>query len=119
MRGTTVLAAALLLAAAPVAAQQYTWNEDRPDGVAPAGIWGDRTLAKGTAEVGYRFAHSTARGIHLGQADIDEASVLDLGFTFVPLERTVQAHVASVGFGVTDYLTLMATGGWVQVNRTT
>lgn len=119
MRGTTVLAAALLLAAAPVGAQQYTWSEDRPDGVAPAGIWGDRTLPRGTVEVGYRFAHATARGLKFGILDVTEPSVLELGFTFVPLERTLEAHVGTVGVGVTDWLTLAATGAWVTKNRTT
>lgn len=117
MRGTTVLAAALLLAAAPVGAQQYTWNEDRPDGVAPAGILGDRTLAKGTVEVGYRFGHSTARGLKLGKVDLSEESALELGFLFVPLERTLEAHVATVGVGVTDWITVTATGGWAKKSR--
>jgi hypothetical protein len=119
MRGTTVLAAALLLAAAaPVAAQQYTWTDDRPDGVAPVGIWGDHTLPAGTVEGGYRFTHATARGLVFGKQVATEESVLALGFNFVPIERTVQSHIAQVGIGVTDWLTVNARGGWIAKNRT-
>ena len=120
MRGTTVLAAALLLAAAaPAAAQQYTWSDDRPDGVAPIGIWGDHMVRAGSLEGGYKFTHATASGLVFGKNDVTEASVLELGFNFVPLERTVQMHEADVAVGVTDWLTVAARGGWVTINRTT
>lgn len=55
MRGIPLLAATLLLAAAPVSAQEYVWNADRPDGVARVGIHADRPLAGGTLRVDYRF----------------------------------------------------------------
>ena len=119
MRGTTVLAAALVLAAAPVGAQQYMWTEDRPDGVAPAGISADRTLSGGTLEIAYRFAHLNARGLQFGKANVLEAEVLALGFSFVPLERTIEAHMVSVGLGLTDQLTLLGSAAWLQKNRTT
>ena len=119
MRGTTVLAAALFLAAAPLAAQEYVWTEDRPDGVAPAGITADRTLPGGTLEVAYRFGQRTSRGLTFGTASVLEDEVLDLGFTFVPIERTVNAHLFTVGFGVTEAITAMASAAWVEKNRTT
>ena len=98
MRGTIVLAAALLLTAVPLGAQEHVWTEDRPDGVAPAGISADRTLAAGAIEVSYRYGQRNARGMRFGTATIAETDVLDLGFRFVPLERTVNAHMVSVGF---------------------
>jgi hypothetical protein len=119
MRGTTVLAAALLLAAAPLGAQEYEWSEDRPDGVAPAGISADRTLPTGTLEVGYRFGRNNARGLKFGTASVLETEILELGFTFVPLERTTDAHRVVVGFGITDELTVVGSAAWIQKNRTT
>ena len=119
MRGTTVLAAALFLAAAPLGAQEYTWTEDRPDGVAPPGIRADRTLPSGTMEIAYRFSHANAEGLKFGDQDVFESDVLGLGFTFVPLERTSEAHWVSLGFGVTERITVMGSAAWVQNDRTT
>lgn len=119
MRGTPVLAAAFVLAAAPAAAQQIEWSEDRPDAVAPVGIVGDRTLPRGTAELAYRFAHSSARGLRFGTDDVLESDLLDLGFTFVPTRRTVNAHMVTAGLGLTDQVTVLASVAWLEKNRTT
>ena len=119
MHGTTVLAATLFLAAAPAAAQEYVWNADRSDGVAPIGIPTDRTLEGDTIKVGYRFAHMDARGLKFGEADVLETDVLDLGFTFVPLSRTADAHLVTLGWGLTDALTLRVSGGYVTKTRET
>ena len=119
MRGTTVLAAALFLAAAPLGAQETMWTEDRPDGVAPAGITADRTLPSGILEIAYRFGHANAEGLRFGNQTVFEQDVLGLGFTFVPLERTSDVHWASLGFGIRDDITLMASGAWIEHNRTT
>ena len=119
MRGTTVLAAALFLAAAPLGAQEYVWTEDRPDGVAPAGITADRTLPGGVLELAYRFGHASAQGLRFGNQTVVESEVLGLGFTFVPVERTSDMHWASLGLGLRDDITVMASGGWVEFNRTT
>jgi hypothetical protein len=119
MRGTTVLAAALLLAAAPLGAQEYVWTEDRPDGVAPPGIWSDRTLPGETLEVLYRYGHLNARGLRFGEVELLGSDVRDLGFTFVPVERTLDAHMFGVGVGITDAFTVAARAAWLEKNRTT
>lgn len=119
MRGTPVLAAALFLVAAPLGAQEYVWNDDRPDGVAPIGIAADRTLPAGTLEVGYRFGHADARGLRFGEEQVLELDVLDLGFTFVPLSRTSNSHIVTLGYGILDDLTVMASGGYTSRTRET
>jgi hypothetical protein len=119
MRGTTVLAAALFLAAAPLGAQEYVWTEDRPDGVAPVGITGDRTLPAGTLEVGYRFGRNNARGLRFGTDNVLETEVLNLGFTFVPLERTTDSHRVVAGLGLTEQLSVVGSVAWIEKNRTT
>ena len=116
MRGITLLVAALALVA-PAGAQEYTWTADRPDGVAPVGISTDRTLAGGALEVAYRFARMEAIGLKFGNHPFSEGDALDL-FTFVPLERASEAHIVTVGLGLTDAITLSGTGAWVMKTRT-
>jgi hypothetical protein len=116
MRGTTVLVAALALVAAPAGAQEYTWTADRPDGVAPIGITNDRNLTGGGVEIGYRFARSEASGLKFGNQIFDLGEALEL-FTFVPVEATAESHIVHVGYGLSDGLTLSATGGWVTKTR--
>jgi len=111
MRGTLVLTAALSIAAAPVGAQVFVWNADRPDGASPVGIAADRTLDKGSVRVGYRFMRMKAQGLKFGADQLSDLDALDLGFTFIPVRRTIDVHAVAVGIGVTDGLTLRASGG--------
>ena len=119
MRGTLVLTAALSIAAAPVGAQVFVWNADRPDGASPVGIAADRTLDKGSVRVGeaddgYRFMRMKAQGLKFGADPLSDLDALDLGFTFIPVRRTIDVHAVAVGIGVTDGLTLRASGGWTS-----
>ncbi len=116
MRGTTVLAAALVLIAAPAGTQEYTWTADRPDGVAPVGIGVDRTLPSGAFELSYRYARMEAAGLKLGSEAFDFFDALDL-FTFVPEARSAEAHLVTLGFGATDAVTLSLSGSWVEKRR--
>ncbi len=43
-----------------------------------------------------------------------ETDALDLGFTFVPLEITAQSHSVTLGYGITDQLTVFASGGYLM-----
>ena len=114
MRGIILLTAALSLAAAPAGAQVFVWNADRPDGASPVGIVADRTLAKGSVQTRYRFMRMKAQGLRSGADQLADLDALDLGFSFVPVRRTVDVHMVSVGIGVTDDLTLRASGGWTS-----
>ena len=114
MRGIPLLTVALMLAAAPASAQEYVWNVDRPDGVAPVGIAADRALQDHTAQVGYRFMRMKAQGLKFGADPLLELDALDLGYTFVPVRRTIDVHLVTLGVGITDDLTLLASGGWTS-----
>lgn len=116
MRGTTLLATALILSAAPVGAQQFVWTADRPDGVAPVGIAADRTLPGGALEVGYRFGRMDAEGLKFGTDPFTELDALEI-FEFAPLTRTVEGHTLTLGYGITDDFTVMLSGGWVSKTR--
>ena len=118
MRGTTVLVAALaLVGARGLGAQEYTWSIARPDAVAPVGIRNDRTLVEGNLELAYRFARMEATGLKFGKALFEVTDALEL-FSFVPVEGAAEAHIVNVGYGVTDDVTLTATGGWATKHRT-
>ena len=114
MRGTLLLTAALSLAAAPAGAQVFVWNADRPDGASPVGIAADRTLDRRSVRVSYRFMRMKAQGLRSGPDELADLDALDLGFSFVPVRRTIDVHMVSVGIGVTDALTLRASGGWTS-----
>lgn len=104
--------------AAPAAAQDHQWTDDRPDAVAPVGIIADRTLAAGALEVGYRFSNVDAEGIKSGPDRLGEDDVLRI-FQFVPIARSVDTHVLTLGYGVDDDITVMANLGYVSKRRET
>lgn len=104
--------------AAPAAAQDHQWTDDRPDAVAPVGIIADRTLAAGALEVGYRFSNMDAEGIKSGPDRLGEAEVLGI-FQFVPIASSVDTHVLTLGYGVNDDVTVMANLGYVSKRRET
>ncbi|MBW3535704.1 MAG: hypothetical protein KY453_10915, partial [Gemmatimonadetes bacterium] len=104
--------------AAPAAAQEHQWTSDRPDGVAPVGIIADRTLAAGALEVGYRFSNMDAEGIKSGPDRFSEAQVLGI-FDFVPVSRSIDTHVLTLGYGLNDDVTVMANLGWISKRRET
>ena len=114
MRGTLLFTAALSLAAAPAGAQVFLWNADRPDGASPVGIVADRTLARGSVQTSYRFMRMKAQGLRSGPDPLSDLDALDLGFAYVPVRRTVDVHTVSVAIGVTDDVTLRASGGWTS-----
>ena len=120
MRKPRLLALALAALAgplaAPAAAQDHQWTSDRPDGVAPMGIVADRTLSAGALEVGYRYSNLDAEGLKLEASRIDELTALQI-FEFVPLSRSVDTHVLTVGYGVTDDLTVLGNLGYVSKSR--
>lgn len=104
--------------AVPAAAQDHPWTSDRPDGVAPVGIIADRTLPAGTFEVGYRFSNVDAEGLKAGPDPVTELELLDI-FEFVPLARSVDTHVLTLGYGVNDDVTVMANVGYTSKRRET
>ena len=113
MRGLTLLAAVLVLAA-PARAQTYVWNADRPDGVAPVGIAVDRPVQGRTLRASYRFSRTESRGLKTFSGPLLEAAALELGFKYVPIQTIATSHSATIGIGINDQVTLMVTGGWVS-----
>ncbi len=119
MRQRYLLVAALIALASPAAAQDntgYTWTSDRPDGVASAGVTGDRILPMGALEVTYRFRKMTFNAVQLGTLPVDPLDVLE-DYSTTPFDRTDRVNDLVLAYGASDRLTLLGTASWVDHSR--
>jgi hypothetical protein len=67
-------------------------------------------------EVSYRFSRMEDQGLTFGNGDFSDEDALEL-FTFVPIERTAEAHLISLAFGATEDVTVSVTAGWTVKKR--
>jgi hypothetical protein len=117
MSARSLLVAALLTtAAAPIAAQDFVWTTDRPDAVAPLGVFGDRTLAGGDAELALTWNKITQEGIRFGSELVDPITVFDL-FQILPLTLKTDAYGVRAAIGLSDGLTLGARTAFLMRTR--
>lgn len=105
-----------LAAAAPAAGQEFVWSSDRPDAVAPLGVFGDRTLPAGSFTVGAQYARFSHEGVRFGSDFVDIVQLFDL-FDIVPFAMDTDGYYLQAGYGVTDQLTLLARGGFLMRSR--
>jgi hypothetical protein len=111
-----LVAAFLTTAAAPVAAQDFVWTTDRPDAAAPIGVFGDRLLAEGSADLTFTWSKVTQEGIRVGSDLVDPFSVFDL-FQTLPLALTTDAFGVRAGIGLSEGLTLEARAAFLSRRR--
>ena len=121
----SLIAAALLVVASPLTAQtpitgpvEWTWSADRPDANGALGVFGTRTLATSELQVAYRFSQMNSRGVYFGQDSLALATTLQL-YNDAPLTLSDIRHHVSVGYGVTEDLTLVARGEFAVLERET
>ncbi len=113
----SLLVVATLAVATPVAAQEeYVWTSNRPDGHAPIGVIGDRTLPVGETEISYRFSQMSSKGIWLNSDSLPLEVTLEF-YQVAPLTLTNQTHTVSGAYGVTEDLTLFASIDFSQRER--
>jgi len=104
----SLIVAALVVIATPLTAQdEWTWTSERPDGAAPIGVSGDRTLAQSEVHLTYRLAQFNSRGVWFVNDSLPLATTLQL-YSVAPLTLSRQTHSVTVAAGVTPDLTLMA-----------
>lgn len=117
VRRSLLTATLLLLAAAPMSAQEeYVWSGDRPDAQAPLGVVADRTLPGGAFQVGYRYQQMTNRGVWFDNDSLG----LDLTREFyriAPLSMDNLVHELRVAYGINDAMTVMARTEYSQRTR--
>jgi len=87
--------------------EQFEWRGDRPDSFAPLGVVVDHNLSSGGLLVGYRFGFDNLDGLQSGQFEVPFDEVLDV-FQTTPIRMQSQWHTASVQYGVSDNLSVLA-----------
>lgn len=91
----------------------HTWTADRPDARAPVGVTEDRLLPAGTFQLGARYIYANMSGQGYGTDSLTVDEVLGL-FDVAPSEMTTQGVAVDVLWGLTDRITLTATGTFAQ-----
>ncbi|MGD2121735.1 MAG: hypothetical protein PVJ76_08320 [Gemmatimonadota bacterium] len=89
--------------------QPYQWTSDRPDAKAPASITEDRILPEGAFRLGVRYLYSGLSGQGYGTDSLSVDQVLT-SFDVSPSEMVTQAFALDFAWGLTNRITLSATG---------
>lgn len=114
---SSLIVAALLAVSSPLAAQdEYVWTSDRPDGHAPLGVDGTRTLDVGAIELTYKFSQMNSRGVWFANDSLPLAQTLQL-YQVAPLTLSEQTHSIMGAYGVTEDLTVTASAEFSVYER--
>ena len=104
----SLIVATLVAVASPIAAQEdLMWTSKRPDGHAPIGVIGGRTLERSAVEFSYRFTQLNSQGVWFANDSLSTEFTLEL-YEVAPLALTNQTHSFSVAVGATESLTFLA-----------
>lgn len=85
----------------------YAYSGARPDGHAPIGVMGDHVHKKGEWMFSYRFMTMDMGTNYIGDNEVSPSQVLGQGFLVTPTEMTMEMHMFSLMYGLTDEATLM------------
>ncbi|MFQ5536936.1 MAG: hypothetical protein ACE5GJ_05735 [Gemmatimonadota bacterium] len=113
----SLIAAALILIAAPLAAQEdIVWTSKRPDGHAPLGVVADRTLEAGEYQFTYRYSQIKSRGVWFDNDSLTLEETFDF-YPQAPLSLDNISHIFGVAWGMSDDFTLNARWSYSQRER--
>ena len=115
-RSLAALALAGLVAMPAGAQDMHMWDAERPDAVAPLNVRAALMLPASTFHFGYDYASSNAEGLQVGSQLIDRTEVLKV-YALAPFERKATEHRISLGYGLSEYVSLMVTAGWLDQSR--
>jgi hypothetical protein len=93
------------------------WSPDRPDSHAPLSITDDRTLMEGQFEFGIRYFNQRMNGLGFGGDSVTVQSALN-SYWATPTKMLNQGAQVDLMYGVTDALTLTASGTFVHKEMT-
>lgn len=114
-----LMAFALLQPLGAQVTQAAAWSPDRPDSHATISIRDDRTLMKGQFEFGVRYFNERMKGLGVGGDSIAVQSALNSYlYSATPTEMLRQGARLDLMFGVTDNLTLTASGTFAHKEMT-
>ena len=112
-----LILAALVAVASPLAAQEeWVWTSDRPDGVAPLGVFGAQTLDAGQISVEYQWIQRNYQGVWRDKDSLSLAVTLSQ-YEIAPISLADIRHSVEVAFGVFDDLTIRARGEFAFMER--
>lgn len=94
-------------------APPHVWTADRPDARAPISITEDRIIPAGVLQFGVRYLYSDNSGQGYGTDSVTITQVLSL-FDVAPSEMVTQGFAVDVLWGITDRITMSATGTFAQ-----
>ncbi len=114
-------AASLILLAVPTLVQPlgaqlpmaHTWTSDRPDARGPQSVTEDRLLPAGEIQFGMRYLYTDMSGQAYGTDSLTVNQVLSL-FDVAPSEMVTQGFAVDLLWGLTERITLTATGTFAQ-----
>lgn len=113
----SLLVAALMAMAMPVSAQEdYVWTSHRPDGQAPLGVIGGRTLDKGEVEFAYRFSQFDSKGIWFDSDSLGLETTLEF-YEVAPLTLSNKSHRLGIAVGAANNLTIAANMAYGSLQR--
>ena len=113
----SLIVAALLAVSSPLAAQEeWVWTPDRPDGAAPLGVFGTRTLSQGEIQLTYQWIQRNSQGVWFGKDSLDLATTLQL-YEVAPLHLSDKRHSLQLSYGVSDDLTVNVRGEFSVMER--
>lgn len=113
--GALVVVVAILVAH-PLAAQTSSgqlWTVDRPDAMAPISLTGDRTLGSSQLALSVKYINDRFNGLGIGSDSLTLNQILG-DFTVAPTGMTTRGAEVNLLLGITEHLTLSATGTFVQ-----
>ncbi len=110
---TLLVASALIQSLGAQNSPPHTWTSERPDANAPVSITEDRILPAGEFQLGMRYLFSDMSGQAFGTDSLTINQVLN-NFDVAPSELVTQAFAVDLLWGVTEHITLTATGVFSQ-----
>lgn len=88
-------------------------NKDRPDGHAPIGVMRDHTHEKGEFMLSYRYEFMKMKRISKNNHEASTADILQ-DYSMTPVDMDMRMHMVGAMYGVTEDLTLMAMGSFID-----
>ena len=118
LRKSLAATAFFALVALPAQGQEaeLQWSWDRPDARPSSAVTAERILGAGQVELRYRFGQMQYGDVRFGTEILDFLDVTDV-YLGAPLSRTNNAHMFTLGYGLTDWITLQGTVGWLDRTR--
>lgn len=95
-----------------------THHSSRADDHAPIGVMGDHLHKKGEWMTSYRYSYMEMNDNYDGDSKITPAEVRAKGFGMAPVDMTMDMHMIGVMYGLTDDITIMAMGSYIEKDMT-